>query len=507
MDTERKMVVKRLFEKISIRNFYLAIVVYLYLPLLVFAWGWVKFYIATPVVLITAVAIVFSMKNIYKNNQEKTTCTVLEILVTFIMFSLFFVVAGHSDLFAQDYDWHKHHAVFNDLLNYEWPVVYSNNVMFTYYFGQYLIPVFVGKIFHSSLVMKSMIPVWNALGTTIVYAVVVYLLKVKTNGKKIIIFLALILWGGCTSLGSLIYNAIYKRQFVLQSQAFKWIDMFAVGIHFAGNYDALHDAFQHVITPWLSVCFFLGNKKHYESYMMIAVPLIFSATFAFIYLVPILLFFAVWGLKKTELPERLKSIFSLGNILMLPLVGLLFVYFFSYLFSDKPDSMGFRITKYGDYWGLYFIFVFAEFLVYSIFLFQSNKKNILFYVINLELLLVPLFSLGMCNDLCSRGSIPARFILMVLCLELLLSKPRINWRSVGLTLVLTWSLYNTAWQFYFHMLTTYSGYYKSDRSSFLSDNFKTLEGFAGNPQIRDDEAYNYYTFNYTESLFYYIARK
>jgi hypothetical protein len=248
----------------------------------------------------------------------------------------------------------------------------------------------------------------------------------------------------------------------------------------------------------------MGNKKHYESYVMIALPLLFTATFSFVYFVPILLVFALWNLKNTKFFEWLKSIFSAGNLLMLPMALILFIYFYSYLIIDKPDSMGFKINTFNDCFDFYIIFVIVEFLAYSLLLFKSNKHNPIFYIINIELLIIPFFSLGLYNDLCSRGSIPARFILMLLCLEFFYKSSFKNWRVWMLALFLICSILLTAYQFYTHMGRTY---FQWKDKSFLSDNFKTLEGMAGNPDIREDEAYNYYTLDYDDSVFYVIARK
>lgn len=490
--------------KISVNAIYISIIAYLYIPLLIFLLGWVKLIVALPVIAVTAVGIFFSMRNIYRSNTGNKYGTLLGILIAFLGFFLFFVVAGHSDLFAQDYDWHKHHAVFNDLMNFEWPVVYENNSMLTYYLGSYIVPSFFGKIFHSALVMRWAIPVWNAIGLTIVYSTVCYLLKLQTIPKKVITFFIILLWGGATVLGNLIYHGVHSDVLAIIPFNYKWIDIETIRVHFASNYDALHDAFQHVITPWLSVCFFMCNKKNYESYIMIALPLLFSATFGFVYFVPILLIYALWNLRRSKFAEWIKSVFGWGNCLMLPLTAILIMYFYDYLLSEKPSSMGFKINTFKGIFDFYLIFVLVEFFAYSLLLFKTNKRNPIFYIINVELLIIPFISLGLYNDLLSRGSIPARFILMILCLELFYNTSMKNWRMWGVSILLSISILTTCVQIRSHMVRTYEG---RENKSYIADNFKTLEYMSGNPSIREDEAYNYYTFDYTESLFYKIAKK
>lgn len=476
----------------------------MYLPIFIFLLGWTSIFVALPVLLFTLVAIYYVLRKIYIENKEETCSSFFEILVVFGGFFLFFVLAGHSDLFAQDFDWHKHHAIFNDLMNYEWPVVYKDGSLLTYYLGQYIVPSFLGKVFHSSVVMVWSVPIWNAIGLTLVYSVLVFLLKADTKRKKICIVLFMLLWGGCTELGNFIYHLLHYGTIKLLPGAFKWIDLDNVRIHFASNYDALYGAFQHVIVPWLATCFFLGNRKRVESYILIALPLMFSATFAFVYFVPVLVFFAFWNIRNNLIKDYLKSIFGIENIFMLPLAGVFGVYFAGNVFSDKPGNVGFEIFNIKDNLLFYLLFVLTEFLLYAVFLFKRNVKNPLFYVALVELLIIPFFKMGLFNDLCSRGSIPARFILMFLCLEFYFSKPKRNWRVYGLSLMLALSVFITGGQIIYNFSMTVMNW--KDKT-FLADNYKTLEGFSGNPGIRIDEAYNYFTPNYQQSLFYYIGKK
>jgi hypothetical protein len=490
-------------DKISINKIYILVVGYLYSPILIFVLGWTKIFVSVPVVIVSSIAIVFAMRKICNENRNEVYISFGEILLAFCIFFLFFIMVGHSNLTAQDFDWHKHHAIFNDLMNYDWPVVYEDGSMLTYYLGQYMVPSFIGKVFNSSIVMTWSIPLWNALGLTLVYSVLVYLLKAQSNKKKICIVLFMLLWGGCTSLGNVIYHFTKSGSIQLIPKSFKWIDMFNVNIHFSSNYDALYGAFQHVIAPWLATCFFIGNQKHIESYVMMALPLLFTATFAFVYFVPILLFFAFWKFSKNHIKDFFNSVFGIGNVFMLPLAGVLGIYLTGNVLSDKPDGVGFSFFNISEHLLFYIVFVFSEFLFYAVFLLKRNIKNPLFYVAIIELLIIPFFMLGLFNDLCSRGSIPARFILMFLFLDYYFSKPKKDWRVVGLSLALAVSVIVTSGEIVSNLSKTFQHW---NDKSFLCDDYKSLEGFYGNEEIRSDEAYNYFTPDFRQSLFYNIAK-
>lgn len=493
-----------IFKNVSISKIYILIIGYLYLPIFIFLLGWTSIFVAVPVLLFTLVAIYYAMRKIYANNRDSAYSNIGEILAVFGIFIVFFIAVGHTDLFPQDFDWHKHHAIFNDLMNYEWPVVYKDGSMLTYYLGQYIVPSFVGKLFNSSLAMTWSIPVWNAIGLTLVYSVLVFLLKAESKKKKICILLFVLFWGGCTCIGSFVYHLISSGTIKIIPDSFKWIDMENVKIHFASNFDALCNAFQHVIVPWLATCFFIGNRKHVESYIMIALPVMFSATFAFVYFVPILIFFAVWYLFKGDVKEYLKTVFGIGNVFMLPAVGVLCIYFVGNVFCEKPGNVGFEIFNISDNALFYLVFVLAEFLLYALCIFKNNIKNPLFYVAVIELMIIPFFKMGLFNDLCSRGSVPAMFIIMFLCLEYYFSKPKKELRFWILTLMISGSLVITGGKMAYNGIRTVQGW---NEKTFLADKYKTLEGFYGNPYVRIDEAYNYFTPNYQESMFYKIAKK
>lgn len=491
----------------SANKLYSGIIIYLYLPLIVFMLGWVSPVVSVPVLIISIIGIFFAMKNVWNDNKSKIIpVSVLEIGLIFVLFIFFFIFVGQGDLFPQDFDWHKHHAIFNDLLNYSWPVVYDNDSMLTYYLGQYIVPAAIAKIlFHSNLVMRIMIPVWNALGLLLVYIFMVSFLNAETKVKKLGIILAVIFWGGGTNWGNIVYRIAGHETIGMLDGQYKWIDIERIRIHFASNYDACYGAFQHVISPWVACSFFVGNRKNTETYVMLALPLMFSATFGFVYFAALLLFFAIYDLVKDKrFKEWIKTIFSKGNLLLLPMAAVVLIYLAGNFLGEKPSAVGVRIIPMTGYMDFFIIFVLCEFLGYAIFLFKRNKRNVMFYAIIIELLIIPFISLGLFNDLCSRGGIPARYILMLLCIEQIYNSAQKDWCYVGLATLLVIAALNTEVQICAHIDRTIADW---KEKSYLKDDYKSFEGYAGNPDIRVDEAYNYFTLNYSDSLFKKIARK
>ncbi len=92
---------------------------------------------------------------------------------------------------------------------------------------------------------------------------------------------------------------------------------------------------------------------------------------------------------------------------------------------------------------------------------------------------------------------------MFLFLDYYFSKPKKDWRVVGLSLALAVSVIVTSGEIVSNISKTFQHW---NDKSFLCDDYKSLEGFYGNEEIRSDEAYNYFTPDFRQSLFYNIAK-
>ena len=504
---------------LSVPVLFRVIVFYLYLPLFLFVFGWLNPVIAVVIFLISLAGIWAAMKEIEKGRvNEYVPISKKETLIFFLLFAVFLIFVGHGDLMPQDFDWHKHHAIYYDLMNYAWPVEYQGDVMLTYYLGQYIVPAAIAKLFFKShFVLNVAIVAWNAFGLLLTYLFLLFFLSASKKKSKLLVFVVLIIWGGVTNVGQIVYRSILAisqnqslREMLTVRRIFdKWLNMRVVCVHFTSNYDTMYGAFQHLIAPWLAGCLFLGNREKRECYVLMGVPLLFSSSFGFVYFCILLFGMALYDLlRKGEIAAWFRSVFSTGNLLLLPLFGVFAIYLLGGVVSEQPDEMGLRFFLPWDGPVFYLSFVFCEFMCYGIVLFHRNRRNPLFYAVIIELLLIPIPMLGLFNDLCSRGAIPARFILMVLCLEMLLN---MDWSTIGqrianviLVLLLLLSASRAAFQMMNSGLRLYSS--RGNREMFLADDYKSFEGYAGNPDERVDNAYNYYTFQYSEGIFYRIAR-
>lgn len=479
---------------------------YMYLPIFLFLLLWLNPLLGVPLSILGFLAIWKGYSAITKNIDERSDAikiTPLHVLIIFFFFmGVGIFCGGGNPFFYQDHDWSKHTAILNDLTYYKWPVVYQNDALLTYYLGQYIVPGFVGKVFHSLLVAKWAQTVWNAIGYTLIYFYIVQLTEAKSYVKQFFVLVFMVFFSGAQLLGSYLYQ--FTVPYEAKLFAYKWIDMGAFKVHFASNFDAMRGAFQHVIIPWLATAMFLYQKKNISVYAVLALPVLFSATFGFVYFAWILVAYLLVEIYKRK-TEINKQLFSFQNIAILVLAVVFLIYLMGNIAGEKPGTVGFSLIDYSGNKIFYILFVTVEFGIYLLCLLKNKYKDPLYWIVAVQLFLIPFFSLGLYNDLCSRGGIPARFIMMIFIMQQLYHE-KTRKSFVNFIIILTLSIgminvVNECWGVLYVAVVTR---FKPELNAVCE--FDTLEGMAGNEEIHADEAYNYYTLNYKNSVFYKIAR-
>lgn len=171
--------------------------------------------------------------------------------------------------------------------------------------------------------------------------------------------------------------------------------------------------------------------------------------------------------------------------------------------SKKPVSAGFSIIEYGADTALYFCFC-ASFLCYSAVLLQLYQKDRLFYLVNGLLLFLPFVKIGWCNDLCMRASVPATFLLMVFCINGLfsyLAEKQKSARMIILSLLLCIGMYYPITEMYRVLWENPAGRVEPVWQSISEWAYR-------DGRQPEDTAYNYFTYDYDQSVFFrYFARK
>ncbi|MCR5767414.1 MAG: hypothetical protein K6G45_02850 [Lachnospiraceae bacterium] len=569
--------------KIRKKPLLMASFIYIYVPVIIFLIGFIKAYISLPVLMGLGYAVYRVIKTLRDGDRQDNSVTTdrdsgndsISVDIRFLVTGIIFLIlvgffAGWGRWVKQSFDWYKHNAVLSDLIEKPWPVYYVNGnekSMLSYYIGQYLVPALCGKIsglFTNTSMTVTTVPlnlmaaddwviaeyvtkitvpfriaeiaeyIWNITGLILVWMNLMLYLKRKTVKAHIVELFMLAFFSVPQSL----VEILVKLFFGIDSFYNNYIMTHGneIILQYAGNFVSMVGAFAQVIVPWLVVVIFLNNRDNIRIYLFYMLPLILFAPLPLLGLVPIALGHAVYRLVKDKTTVKwLKEVFSAENLLCLFSLGtVLMLYLYGNIFEPKPDILKLRIMHYEDLFGLYFVFVIINVLLYAAFLFKSNKNNHIFYIAVAELILLPLFRMGYFNDLNIRSSVPALFIIMCLLIEQITDGFNvIREKKALLTIVLYIALvvlvYNgTSYQYQRMGKRIIEENYTKDADLYT---YGTMEYFADrsydnmtdaerkslllekHPEfemVQDftvDLVYNYYSYDIEENLFYkYVAR-
>lgn len=499
---------------------------YIYKPIIIFIFGWTKLPIA---IICTAAAVYgvicllkdYNVRGDYKGQELRISPWILIISILFLLVVGYY--AGWGRFVSQAGDWFKHNAVLSDLLNKSWPVYYLNGVggsmeehsMLTYYIAQYLVPAVFGKILHSYRVSEIVNYIWAEIGLILVFLNMIRILQIKTTRMQLSTVFLLCFFSGPLLLGQKILELAYPLEDSMVN-SYHWLSYHNnIRLQYSSNYTMLRWVFPQVIAIWLIVLLFIEHKEKIEDYVALMLPALLFGTFSFIGMLPIAFIMVLLSLvRNKDIRNWIKHIFSIPNVFISSTLGtVLILYFYGNITGKKPDSLLFSPINYsnGNEWK-YVIFVFTMVLIYGIFLFVHNRKNPLFYITLAELVILPLFKMGLYNDLVMRCSIPGLFILFIMVVDYFNKVTVTGFHKMNaLYKLCTICLTVTVLIGFIYPFKEFTDSIIEDDLLKLGDKAEvlSLEAYANRytSGIPDDYKYNYYSYDLDENAFYkYIAR-
>ena len=503
MDLERE-VCKR--KKIVIRSSWLlaASLIYLYTPICLFFWTWVRLSVAVPAIAVS----LFTAYRVFNRFVKEETEHDVQISVSMLLFVILYLLAvavlcGWGDYMIQSGDWSKHNALLNDLTYYKWPVFYRDAVtpsLLTYYIGQYLVPAGVGSLFHSVRVSEIVFMIWGAVGLLIISLNLFSGLNANSTSRQLVILLLLLLFNGCLPLAQLMFKMFAVSSSVSDPYQLHWM-FFSFGekpclLQYRSNFVDLRWVMPQCISIWLVVSIYWKHREKVDSFLPIMLPCMLNGAISFFGLAVMAMLSVIVTVltEKTKFSSLVLKIFSLDNILSLLFLAVpLLMYFSGNVFSEKPEYAGF--TRNYVSLRIYICFVLGEFGFYALLLQKKQRKNSLFWSAVLLLLILPFFKVGYFNDLVMSASIPAMFLLMLCVLDELLENRR-SLKSTCLVLLLVIAA--------FYPLKEMQSVCKEGFGRDLADSHcVTSLGQFSHPEMEGGESwkYNYYSYNLNNNLF------
>lgn len=236
--------------QIDSHHLWLATLVYLALPIAIFAAGWLQLPFAALVLASMAIGICTRGTH----NQENPTAiplrSILLLALGCVLLCLFAGVGGFS---YQDGDYFKHNAVAADLFRREWPVAYNiehngarHTATLAYYSAYYLPPACLGKIGGWQFLRIAMV-LWTSCG---LFIVCLWCLKYSRGALCApLVFLA---FGGLDWIGMLLGLKVYHwmPELWIEHRQMEWWTGFSFG-NYPGHSGQFFWAPQHALPGWL----------------------------------------------------------------------------------------------------------------------------------------------------------------------------------------------------------------------------------------------------------------
>jgi hypothetical protein len=503
---------------IQYRNLAIAAYCYIVLPILIFFVSWLRWYIGIPAAGILTFGLWSLLKTHYLSNDSVMQIPKWPILFTSLAILLWLWTSGIGGYFVPVYDSPWRLAIFRDLVNFNWPVIYPQTGNgFVYYFMYWMVPALFGKLFGFSA-GNVFLFLWTYIGLMISFLLILYLCHAFTSSK---IWIAAVLFFGFSGLN--IVGASITTIFGINLYPFSlssmqgWLDSLFNGYSFnffyRSNNECLIQVFNQAIPLWITVPLILENKK-VSTFMFIGLCLLPFAPLPFIGLLPIFFVLAVpWAIKEIKekkIKAMFKEIFSIPNLSALVTIFPIIYLFFSCSISGSQ----FRMLPLEDFNKLrvvcLILFYILEFGIITLLICPKYRKSSVFYTVIVSLMLIPFFELGVPGgrDFCMNASIPALFTLMILTVKWILGsmvKHQYSLRGVIMIIVLTLAILSPIQDIEGRIMTSI----KQKQFPIVNDTVKTFsDKQLGESQYKNLALYNVLVLNPETKTFYkYLARK
>ena len=487
--------------EINISYIKLVIFAYLYmiLPIVIFLCGWIKPFIGIPATFLLLYSFYRNIKDNYRLD-EKIQVKIVPLFFLVLGLYIWVYTSGIGGFWPQKADWHWRNALFRDLINFSWPVVYpeTNNAL-VYYFNYFLPAALVGKILGWNIA-NICLALFTTIGI-ILSALLVYKCVCSNQKRYISLFAILVffvVWQGMECLRYGIIN-LFELNVVKNYE-------------FSSNNTLLQWVPNQSIVPWIAIPLFLQNKK-ISTYIFLGMCVFASAPFPFIGFFVLLAGEGLFQLFRcNDYKNWLKQVFSISN------VGAFFsvfiIYGFFYLCNTAANGSS-NIGGIGFYFPItnfsikdilqYLTFIFFNAIGYSLLIFKRFKKDPVFWIINISFIVIPIIRIGTGNDFGMRASIPAMFILMIYTLDYFTSVDCKNIKLYILIGLIAISCQNT----YNDYISRFELIYKNNGnvSTMLQDGIITFSNKINNADYCGMKPVNFLANNYESTLFYkYIAK-
>lgn len=524
---------------------------YMGLPFIIFSLTWLAFLpaliSATVTLFILSLVIFPSLLQkrsapegvvLNRNSVEELHVPTLVLIAVAVLAGVWVWWSGIGGGFYQSGDFPYRNAVFHDLIDYKWPVIYGGKKgMLAYYIGFWLPAAVVAKlaggVIHNDAAVwqigNSALYLWTLLGVVLVLMMLFFNVK-ATGGKKVLAAtLIFLFFSGMDSVGWLScgINGAFDR-LVEENIHIEW---WAKKISFPSGHllqyssftTQLFWVFNQAVMTWLCTLT-LFREQTPENFVFIGMMSLFCGPIPFYGFLVLALTLGVLFLWRARRHPKymLLSLFSLSNVLaVLGVFPVCFAYFTGN--SAATIKSGSKLLRFvprlifnvggqadgglsGKRLLLFIAFLLLEFLLAAMLIVWHSRKELPFWVCLGMLCIFPMIFTGAAADFCMRATIPALVVMCVYIVRFLFEKWHSPRKSVDRLICIVLVLF-----LIFGAVTPVvemsRGIYKSVEAGHLvtyNDTFKSL----GSDEKDASSIKNFTAQNYEGSKFYtYFARR
>jgi hypothetical protein len=440
----------------------IASVVYLALPVLLFFIGWLRPLVASLMIGVLLAGVFWYSKQVSTEDYHANiTSKRIAVMVAGGLMLAWVLTSGIGGLAPQTGDFNKHNAIVSDLTLYHWPVTYhirADRRPLVYYTAYYLPPAAIGKLApsHHVGVAHYALLFWSLLGILLVF----YWLSRLAGKSTVLLVLLFIGFSGMDVIGSFItHTADNPVPLMSRTTDLEWYAGPA-NLQYSSNTTSLFWVPQHALAAWLVgsmlAATFLEKRSRGNVFFTGALTVLWSPLVA-IGLLP--LYVCLLG-KRADWRELVSWQSGAAGLL----VALFGLYFLAGSHQSLGTFLSFTALHYGliEKIALLGLFILLEFGIYALLLApyvrrrESKEWFKLFAVCTAFLVILPVFRLGIYNDLVMRASLPALLVIAVLAYRFVATRqtnPQLHYRQQLLIICLTLGLVSPLVEFNTHLLS------------------------------------------------------
>ncbi len=392
--------------------------VYLAIPLVLFAIGWLNYAVVALLGLLIVAAVVELWRTPGGSGGAQVQWT--QILTALAILGVWVLLSGVGGYTFQNWDHHSRNAVFHDLITYQWPVVYHldaavvsqfhipDKLILSYYFGFWLPAALVGKLFGWNAANFALF-LWTWLGVALIVVLTATKLRI-TYWKAALL---LIFFSGMDVLGVLLLQNIRAYTYPTLWPPVQHLEWWAGALQYSSFTTDLFWTYNQTVPALLVVALLLLEADARPAILLTGICA-FYAPLPAVGLVPF-----VVGVEVRDIVRHWRDAGASSRLaffarrLLTPqtvagiAIGSLSLLLFSANLAGQSRSIGLPAPFL-----IFVIFSVLEWLVVWICLLPLHKRDWTWYTAGAVLLIAPFINVGGTWDFMMRASIPALYVLM-----------------------------------------------------------------------------------------------